>query len=268
MNRTQIYLILKNEYYYYSKIKFKYQYFFVKFENIMIKLYPIFLLFIFFSNLHCQRNETKIENLQNFDKQQLHFGYYLGFNKYNYKLDYKLNPEYETSIKANSGLNVGLVGDLRISDYFNLRFEPGLSTNKLDIVFNDRSLFSKASDSLRSIKSTYVHLPLLLKFSSKRINNYRPYIVGGISTSINLSSNQNSPEDNKNNVFRVKENNFYYELGVGIDFYLQYFKFSPSLRGVFSLKDELIPDDDLNSPWTGNIKYFSTRGMFLNLTFH
>ena len=237
-------------------------------KDIMIKLFPVFLLFIFFSNLHCQRNYTKIENLQNFDKQKLHFGYYIGFNKYNYKLDYKLNPEYETSIKASSGLNVGLVADLRISDYFNLRFEPGLSTNKLDIVFNDRSLFSKTSDSLRSVKSTYVHLPLLLKFSAKRINNYKPYILGGISTSINLSSNQNSPEDNKNNVFRVKANNFYYELGAGIDFYLQYFKFSPSLRGVFSLKDELIPDDDLNSPWTGNIEYFSTRGIFLNLTFH
>ena len=111
-------------------------------------------------------------------------------------------------------------------------------------------------------------MPLLLKFSSKRIGNYRPYVLGGISTSLNLSSNQNSPEDNKNKVFRLKTNNLYYELGFGIDFYLQYFKFSPSIRGVFSLKNELVPDNDKNSPWTGHIYKQRTRGIFINLNFH
>ena len=50
--------------------------------------------------------------------------------------------------------------------------------------------------------------------------------------------------------------------------YLQYFKFSPSIRGVFSLKDELVEDNDPKSPWTGNIEKMSTRGIFLNLSFH
>jgi hypothetical protein len=150
----------------------------------------------------------------------------------------------------------------------NLRFEPGLQTNKSALKFNERSNFTQNSDTLRSIKSTFIHLPLLLKFSSKKINNFRPYLIGGISTSFNLSSNENSPEDNKNNVFRLKSNTLYYELGFGIDFYLQYFKFSPSIRGLFSVKNELVPDNDLESPWTGNIDKLSTRGIFINLTFH
>ena len=120
----------------------------------------------------------------------------------------------------------------------------------------------------RSIKSTYIHLPILLKYSAKRYNNLRPYILGGLSTSFNLSSNQNNPEDNSNGTFRLKTNTFYYELGIGIDFYLQYFKFSPSIRGVFSLKDELVQDTELDSPWTGNIQKMSARGIFLNLSFH
>ena len=86
--------------------------------------------------------------------------------------------------------------------------------------------------------------------------------------SFNLSSNQNSPEDNKNEVFRLKTFNFYYELGFGIDFYFQYFKFSPSIRGLFSLKNELVPDNDINSPWTGNLDRLRTRGIFINFTFH
>jgi hypothetical protein len=223
---------------------------------------------MFFIAGFCQKNNTKIENLQNFDKQKLHFGYFIGFNQYNYKLDYKINPNYATWIEESIGINIGLIGDLRINEYINLRFEPGLHTNKLNLRFNERSKFTQNSDTIRSVKSSYIHMPLLIKLSTKRLDNFRPYLIGGVSTSFNLSSNQNSPEDNKNNVFRLKANNLYYELGFGIDFYLQYFKFSPSIRGVFSLKDELVPDDDVASPWTGNIENLSTRGFFINLTFH
>ena len=234
----------------------------------MIKLPSILLFLMFFIAGFCQKNNTKIENLQNFDKQKLHFGYFIGFNQYNYKLDYKINPNYATWIEESIGINIGLIGDLRINEYINLRFEPGLHTNKLNLRFNERSKFTQNSDTIRSVKSSYIHIPLLIKLSTKRLNNFRPYLIGGVSTSFNLSSNQNSPEDNKNNVFRLKANNLYYELGFGIDFYLQYFKFSPSIRGVFSLKDELVPDDDVASPWTGNIENLSTRGFFINLTFH
>ena len=234
----------------------------------MIKQPSILLFLMFFIAGFCQKNNTKIENLQNFDKQKLHFGYFIGFNQYNYKLDYKINPNYATWIEESIGVNIGLIGDPRINEYINLRFEPGLHTNKLNLRFNERSKFTQNSDTIRSVKSSYIHIPLLIKLSTKRLDNFRPYLIGGVSTSFNLSSNQNSPEDNKNNVFRLKANNLYYELGFGIDFYLQYFKFSPSIRGVFSLKDELVPDDDVASPWTGNIENLSTRGFFINLTFH
>lgn len=223
----------------------------------------ITILLCFSINLNSQ-----IENLQNFDQKKVHLGYFIGINNYNYKLDYKNNPQRSMLINHQPGLNVGLIIDLKLKEKLNLRFEPGLYTNKSEIIFYDRTQFSQNSDTLRSIKSTYIHLPLLLKYSAKRYNNLRPYILGGLSTSFNLSSNQNNPEDNSNGTFRLKTNTFYYELGIGIDFYLQYFKFSPSIRGVFSLKDELVQDTELDSPWTGNIQKMSARGIFLNLSFH
>jgi len=225
-----------------------------------------FLFFVF--KTFSQQNNNQFENLQNFDKQKVHFGYFIGINLYNSKIDYKKNPIFNTQYQEEFGLNIGLIGDLRLSENLNLRFEPGLQTSKASVKFNERSNFTQKSDTLRSIKSTYIHLPLLLKFSSKRINNFRPYVIGGISTSLNLSSNENSPEDNKNKVFRLKSTTFYYELGFGIDFYLQYFKFSPSIRGLFSLNNELVPDRDAKSPWTSHIDKLSTRGIFINLNFH
>ena len=114
----------------------------------------------------------------------------------------------------------------------NLLNSTSIASNKSEIVFYNREKFTKNSDTLRSIKSTYIHFPLLIKYSAKRYNNIKPYVLGGLSTSFNLSGNQNSPEDNNNGVFRLKTNTFYYELGFGIDFYLRYFKFSPSIRGA------------------------------------
>ena len=234
-----------------------------------MRIYILFLsLFFITINSFAQRNYSKIENLQNFDQKKIHFGYYFGVNNYNYKLDYKVNPEKRTLIGDQVGINVGLIGDLRLRKNLNLRFEPGLYTNKSEIVFYERGEFTKNTDTLRSIKSTYIHFPLLIKYSAKRYNNIKPYVLGGLSTSFNLSSNQNSPEDNNNGIFRLKTNSFYYEIGFGIDFYLQYFKFSPSIRGVFSLKNEIVPDLDSNSPWTSNIDKMSSRAIFINFSFH
>ena len=61
--------------------------------------------------------------------------------------------------------------------------------------------------------------------------------------------------------------NINYEIGIGFDFYLFYFKFSPSIRGIFSTQNELIPDNSPNSPWTGPITNMVSRGVVLNLVF-
>ena len=90
-----------------------------------------------------------------------------------------------------------------------------------------------------------------------------------MSTSFNLSSNQKNNDDNFNNVFRVTAQTFNYEVGFGIDFYLVYFKFSPSIRGIFSIQNELIPDNTTSgrSPWTSNITNLISRGVVINFTF-
>ena len=92
-------------------------------------------------------------------------------------------------------------------------------------------------------------------------------MVAGVSTSINLSSNENNPDDNSAGEFRMINNTNYYEVGFGIDLYLPYFKFTPSIRGIFAMTDELKRDEDPNSPYTGNIDSMSTRGIFINFTF-
>jgi hypothetical protein len=207
----------------------------------------------------------KIRNLDNIDQKRWSWGYYLGLNSYDYKFDYN-EPTEDIETETSLGFNVGLVGDMRLNDYFNLRMEPGIVFVTRNLTFPDPSLITEV-DRTREITSTYINVPLLLKFSTKRVNNFKPFIMGGVSWSRNLSSNQDSPDDNSANQFRQKTNVFNYELGIGVDLYLFYFKFTPSIRGVFAMSDEIVPDVDVNSPYTGNVSSMQSRGIFLNFTF-
>ncbi len=206
-------------------------------------------------------NTEKIRNKDNMDKQRWSWGYFLGFNSYGFDLQYN-KPATDIVVKNDIGFNVGLLGNLRINDYIDLRLEPG-------VVFANRTFTYTEipEDNFRDIKSTYIHVPLLVKFSTKRLNNFKPFVVGGVSRSINLSSNETNPDDNSAGEFRMVNDANYFELGFGIDFYLPYFKFTPSIRGVFGMTDELKRDKDPNSPYTGQIESMKSRGIFINFTF-
>ncbi|MGB5377596.1 porin family protein [Muriicola sp.] len=221
------------------------------------------LLFIQVQDLQAQFNEKPILNLENEDKALLNWGYFLGFNQYDFKFDYK-NDLQDILVNKTIGFNVGLIGELRLNEFLDLRFEPGLYYGSRTLGFPG---FSDEIDAIREVKSTYINFPLLLKVSTKRLGNWKPFLVGGVSASMNLGSNEASLDDNSSGTFRMKSQVYNYELGFGIDFYTEYFKFSPSIRGVFAFTDELVPDNDPSSPWTGNIDALRTRGVFVNFTF-
>lgn len=214
-------------------------------------------------------SKERIKNQENFDKQRLTWGFFLGFNSFDYKFEYEQDLP-DILVERTGGFNVGLISDLRINEYINLRFEPGLIITQRNLQYDPayfQGLEFNDSDLLREVKSTYIYFPLLVKFSTKRINNFKPFVTAGLATALNLSSNEKNPEDNSANEFRTTQNNYFYELSFGIDFYLYWFKFTPSIKGVFAINDELIRDADPNSPWTGNIQTMQTRGVFINFTF-
>ncbi|GAB4155707.1 MAG: porin family protein [Winogradskyella sp.] len=234
----------------------------------------ILVLLLFLSaytngNAQLFTKEKVANNIDNLDQKFLSWGYFLGFNQYDFKFDYNEDLR-DILVDKTFGFHLGLIGDMRINNYMNLRLEPGVFFTTRNLRY-DESYFAGTdfndSDLLREVKSTYIHIPLLLKVSTKRINNFKPFIIGGFSTALNLSSNQDNPDDNSAGEFRMTKNTYFYEIGFGIDLYLLYFKFTPSIRGVFAINDEIVRDADPNSPWTGNVAKMQTRGIFINFTF-
>jgi hypothetical protein len=235
----------------------------------MRKVFVVIFLIIFsINNLKAQKRDI-VQYKQNWDKQKIFWGYFLGLNKKDYKISYndKVNPNAFIVSTPSIGFEVGLIGDLRLHKNISLRLEPGLSSNSKELAFTH---IEGQRDSIREVNSTYFRIPLLLKFNTNRLDNMRPYVIGGFSYDYNFSSNQDNPDDNEQGEFRTKKNNFSYELGIGVDLYLPYFIFSPSIRGVFAINDELVRDNSSNGPsqWTGPVDYFGTRGVFIKFAFH
>ena len=235
-------------------------------KKIFLLLIALLYIIPVSSQIFQKRNRRNVDNLPTFDEPKLHYGFYLGLNQNDFKVNLKPSnfPNASIEVKPTIGFNVGLIADFRLHKNINLRFEPGLISNSKTIYFNH---LSNARDSVREIGSTYLHLPLVLKFSTDRWNNVRPFLLAGVSYDHNFSSNQDNSDDNLSGEFRMKSTNFMYEVGIGIDIYLYFFKFSPSIRGVFAMNRELVNDNDPNSPWTSPINAFSTRGIFLNFSF-
>ncbi len=230
----------------------------------------IVLIGLFSVNVNAQRRHRKdrVENLSNFDKKAIRWGFYLGLNRNNYHIKYtnfSENAIDRIEVEPEIGFNIGLIGDFRLNRNFSVRLEPGLMYNAKRLTY---LYLSGDERRKRDAKGTYMHIPLLLQFSANRYKNVRPYVVGGFSYDYNFfTKTKNGVDDNSTGVFRLKNSNYMYELGIGMDFYLAWFKFSPSIRGLFAINNELQYDANPNSPWTAPIANLGTRGIFLQLNF-
>lgn len=215
------------------------------------------------SPTYAQFRDEPARNLPYFDDVFWHWGYYFGMTFFDYKIDYT-TPQNEIRVTTSPGFNVGLISDFRLARQWNLRIEPGVFMSERTLYF---ITISNPNDAKRKIRSNYISVPLFLKYSALRNGNMRPYITAGIGWNYNLTSYQYSVNDNSAGRFRVKKFSYMWQVGIGLEMYMYYFKFTPAIRGVFALTNELVPDNDPNSPWTGHLTALRTRGIYLVLTF-
>lgn len=224
------------------------------------------------------QKKEPIEYLSNFDMKTVRWGFHLGLNNSGYKLTYAEtidsqigNAKDNILVSPQTGFNVGLLGDLRLHKNINLRLEPGFYYASRNIDFNH---LIGDSNIKRSTKSSFLYVPLLVQFSANRYKNIRPYVAGGVAYGYNFTSNFDHENDfsNGKDAYRLQKNIYFYEIGIGMDFYFYFFKFSPSIRGVFAINNELQRDEKDIDPnnfsyWTTPIKSLGTRGIFIRFAF-
>lgn len=206
------------------------------------------------------------QNNAYYDTKAFHFGFHVGINRSSHHLLLKdsltipglTNLNYVSPV-FGPGFQLGIVSDARLHEYLALRFTPTL-------MFSQRNfLFDFANQSLpvkKSIQMANVDLPLTLKFRSKRMKDYRVYVLGGLKVSIDMASQEKVVDD----VDRVKLRRMDYsvETGVGLDLYLQYFKLSPEIKVANGLRNVMVPEQHV---YANFIQSLRSRTWIVSFTF-
>ncbi len=196
----------------------------------------LFLLSVFSISAFGQRQ--KLQNQPYADQKIFHLGFMVGLHTQDLLLTQSgyVNENGEvwfSEIPSYSlGFSVGLITDLHLNQYMNLRAVPTLHLGSKEFVFKEQASGEEFRTGLRN---NYITLPLQVKLTAGRINNYRPYIITGVYGSIELSPRKNQP-------VLLKPYDYGIEIGVGCDFYLPYFKLCPELKFCFGL-NEIIEKD-------------------------
>lgn len=232
----------------------------------MKKTFIILCFLCCFTSVFSQRRykAESILNYQKVDQTWLHFGFTVGVNS----MDFAIYNSGDGDARAEQvvfspGFSVGIVSDLRLHEDWSLRFLPGLEFGQRTIKYSNLDVEDV------NVESVLVNLPLLLKYRAKRLNNYRPYLIGGASFKIDVQS-QDALDPDNDMLVRLKTSDLYAELGAGVDFYLPYFKLATELKFAVGLKDILNHEYDIDNPgyeeYTSAIKKMNSK--IITLSFH
>lgn len=135
----------------------------------------------------------------------------------------------------DAGFHVGVLGEFRLHENFQLRIAPSMYFGARHITFRNlsqRTTDDRPVEKKQELKTAYFAVPVDLIFAGPRKSNHRPYLMAGVNPMINLNSKSDD-------FLRLKPYDINAEIGVGFDFYLPYFKLRPELKFVFSLINSL-----------------------------
>lgn len=214
-------------------------------------LTPLLFLFCLSCAVQAQRTPFGVPNLLDYDEKIFHFGFQIGLNQSDYTIRTKADlSEYDSLMIINtsslSGFNLGIVTNLRLGEYFDLRFVPGISFGDRNVNYTIRYNDKNDIVTKKNIESVFMDLPLMLKFKSSRMHNVRVYVLGGVQYSLDLISSAKKQARNPREIFlKVYPHDFQGQAGVGFDFYLANFKFTTELKMSFGFINLLKYEDNM-----------------------
>lgn len=237
----------------------------------------IFVLVAFAGNAQ----KKQVWNKPNYDSHWYHFGFMLGVNT----MDFLIHPskivldpppgamEHVTKIVNNRqvGFNVAIVSNLKLGEFFDLRFSPGLAFGQRDLEYHTDTLVLNDQNELdvmkrshvMKIESTFLTLPFAFKYRSVRINNYRPYLMAGFSPSFDLESQKKIKEEERPKI-RLLRPDLYLEAGFGIDYYFPFFKLATEIKLSWGIADVIKRDETI---YTQSIDRMSSKMVTIGFYF-
>ncbi len=204
-------------------------------NSMLRKLFFILIWLNFSALLYAQGNLPDIDN------KPFRLGFFLGSNVMDLEVKHtELLQDgkiyYADISRLVPGFSVGLITDLRLHRYFNLRLTPSLLLGERNLSFKvyDPVSHLLSGDRTINIFSLPVDIPVSIKYSAERFGNFRPYLLLGTGAYFDLGR-----DELKDVTLNLLD--FYWSVGFGCDLYFRWFKLAPELKFNFGQTNILTP---------------------------
>ncbi len=188
-------------------------------------------------------------NMFDHDEKPYYFGMTLGVNLARFQT--YLHPRFLESDSVyvaeptnSGGFTLGLSATARISDRFQLRFNPQLMFIERNIFYNLKHPdIDGLTEVTKKVESVIVSFPFQIKFQSDRIGNFRVYTLAGFKADIDMASNARAKRAEE--LVKIEKYDFGPEFGIGFNFFFDSFIFSPEIKISNGLRNIHARDENL-----------------------
>ncbi len=204
-------------------------------------------------------------NFLDFQQKPYYFGITLAYNTSDYKIARSRNFIRNDSIQlvqsvTGPGFNLGIVTNLKLGRYFDLRFLPTLSFAERRIEYG---VATNKVPYARRIESVFVEMPFHMRYKSEPYRDMRMFVIAGVKYSFDVASDSRARQ--AENLVKVAPTDFAVEIGGGVQFFFPFFIFSPEIKFSHGLGNILIFDPAL--PEASVLEKVLSRTFTLSLHF-
>jgi hypothetical protein len=209
---------------------------------------------------NAQFDQGKNLNYRDFQGKNYYFGITLGYNQSDFRIYHSnkfiLNDSFARAESVTGpGFNLGIVSNLKIGDYFDLRFLPTLS-------FTERTIRYSLPDNgdrvfQRPLESVLVEMPFHVRYKSAPYHDFRLFVIAGVKYSFDVASDSRTRQ--AAGIVKIAPTDFQVEYGAGIQIFFPYFIFSPEIKVSQGINNTLI--------FNGNLEQSNVLEKVLSRTF-
>jgi hypothetical protein len=213
-------------------------------------------------------------NQEDHDDKPIRFGINLGANRSHFSFTH--HPVFLQQAPLDSitvvesvnstGINLAWLVNFRLSEHFDLRTYPvNLTFTEKNFLYNlsypDRPA-GEDSITQKKVQSISLSIPVQIKFSSDRINNFKVYMLGGARVEYDLASNAGARKAED----KIKLRRFDYgvEAGLGFHFYFPMFVLTPEVKMGWGIGN--LHSRDTNLKFSNVIDKINSRTIHFSLT--
>nr|WP_229254393.1 outer membrane beta-barrel protein [Dyadobacter sp. NIV53] len=181
----------------------------------------------------------KRKHLEYYDDKPIHYGILFAVPFTRFTL--KHNNDFVTKDSAyliqspiKAAFRMGFTINAYLNDRFDIRTTPSVSLYERQVKFS----YPDGTEKIEKRESTWIELPLLLKYKSQRRGNSRMYMIAGATVGIETNVKRSN---GGGGTLATKSTDFTVDYGVGFEQFFEFFKFAPELRFSHGLTNVFRP---------------------------